>query len=351
MSDFPSSSNSRDDLLAEFLRSLEASPEAGAVLEDFCRRHPELAGEFRSLAEAKRILHQSEPAESWPIPERLGEFRIVRRVGEGGMGEVYEAVQESLGRRVAVKIIRQGRVSPDKRERFLREQRVLAQLHQTHIVPIHTAGVEGPLQYFAMPFIDGAPLHHVLRTISRMETSSSGRKTPTLGRLAGLAARKNEGSKTPHAAAATSEGQESQSVDHTLDFMPRSAVGEDWPPHGNERPEPLVLSMDYFRSVAEVMADAAEAVQYAHGAGILHRDLKPSNIMVDSSGGCWLIDFGLAAFLNGAVKHKERSPEERPSEPLTVSGVLGTPQYMAPEQCEGKADVIPRPYHPRRASA
>jgi serine/threonine protein kinase/WD40 repeat protein len=339
MSDSPSSSNSRDDLLAEFLRSLEASPETSAVLEDFCRRHPELAGEFRSLAEAKCILHQSEPAESWPIPQRLGEFRIVRRVGEGGMGEVYEAVQESLGRRVAVKIIRQGRVSPDKRERFLREQRVLAQLHQTHIVPIHTAGVEGPLQYFAMPFIDGAPLHHVVRTISRMETSSSGRKTPTLGRLAGLAARNHEGSKTPHAAAAASEGQESQSVDHTLDFVPRSAVGEDWLPHGNQRPEPLVLSTDYFRSVAEVMADAAEAVQYAHGAGVLHRDLKPSNIMVDSAGGCWLIDFGLAAFLNGAVKHKEGSPEERPSEPLTVSGVLGTPQYMAPEQCDGKADV------------
>jgi serine/threonine protein kinase/WD40 repeat protein len=333
----PSSApESRDEVLAEFLRDFEASPEPSAVLLDYCSRYPQLADEFRALAEANCMLHQSGQEDSPPVPECVGEFRIVRRVGEGGMGEVYEAMQESLGRRVAVKIIRQGRVSPDKRERFLREQRVLARLHQTHIVPIHTAGVEGPLQYFAMPFIDGAALHHVVRT-ARLETSASGHKTPTLGKLARLAASNGEGSGSLQPVSA-SDKQDKATKGTTVDFVPASTGTLEVPRNGNEEPEPLALSVEYFRSVAEVMADAAEAVHHAHGAGILHRDLKPSNLMVDGHGSCWLIDFGLATFLNGAATQQQGASEERLPEPLTVSGVLGTPQYMAPEQCLGKAN-------------
>jgi serine/threonine protein kinase/WD40 repeat protein len=335
------SSDSQDNLVAEFLRAYLASPEASAVLGDFCGRHPERAAEFRALAEANLLLDQVGLEDGPPVPEQLGEFRVIRRIGQGGMGEVYEAVQESLGRRVAVKIIRQGRVSPDKRERFLREQKVLGQLHQTHIVPIHTAGLEGPLQYFAMPYIDGAALHHVVRTAQRMDESSRGRKTPTLAKLAGLAVRNDlptgEVEKVSPAGGAGMEEQVSAS--HTGDSVPRPALSEDRPLDASKLRECTTLSQEYYRSVAEVMADAAEAVHHAHCAGIMHRDLKPSNIMVDRAGACWLIDFGLAAFLNGAAAHHDGSHSERAVEPLTVSGVLGTPQYMAPEQCHGKADT------------
>ncbi|MBI1918652.1 MAG: protein kinase [Planctomycetes bacterium] len=102
---------------------------------------------------------------------------------------------------------------------------------------------------------------------------------------------------------------------------------------------PLRLSRAYFRSVAEVMADAAEAVEHVHGAGILHRDLKPSNIMVGTKGECWIIDFGLATYPDDADK-PEPIAESSDPELLTVPGAIaGTPEYLAPERLEGKADV------------
>ena len=107
-------------------------------------------------------------------PAQLGEFQIVRRLGIS-MGEVFEAWQPSLKRRVAIKTIRRGRISPQARERFLREQQVLAGLHQTHIVPIHAAGEEAGLQYFVMPYIDGAALHHVVHMAAHLEQLGHGR--------------------------------------------------------------------------------------------------------------------------------------------------------------------------------
>src|SRR5207248_11579055 len=104
-------------------------------------------------------------------------------------------------------------------------------------------------------------------------------------------------------------------------------------------PVRLALSPEYFRSVAQVLADAAEAVHHAHAAGILHRDLKPSNVMVDRSGHCWLIDFGLAGYLSG---HGDPAGQAHPADgpdPASASGVMGTPSYMAPEQFESKADA------------
>ena len=192
------------------------------------------------------------------------------------MGEIYEAVQESLGRRVAVKTIRRGRLSPAAEARFLREQEVLASLHQTHIVPIHTAGRDGALQFFAMPFIEGVALHHVIRSLLADGPPPPSGKTPTLAVLVERASSAS-GRREP-------AGAEPIREQHPV-------------PAGSRRP--LALSAAYFRSVAAVLADAADALHYAHchKAQILHRDVKPSNIMVDRAGQCWIIDFGLAAYL------------------------------------------------------
>jgi WD40 repeat protein len=97
------------------------------------------------------------------------------------------------------------------------------------------------------------------------------------------------------------------------------------------------LPVAYFRSVAAVLADAADTLHYAHEAGILHRDMKPSNVMVDRMGQCWIIDFGLAAHLaSGGRKPPDVSTTSESTaeslEAVSGEGVLGTPQYMAPEQ-------------------
>src|SRR5687768_17571696 len=148
-----SSGDSNDQILAELFAELDRR--GTVVIEEYRARHPHLANEIDRLvplhAEIDRSADQAEP----PIPSRLGGFRIVRKIDHGGMGEIYEAVQERLNRRVAIKVIRRSRVSPMLRQRFLREQEVLARLHQTHIVPIHTADETAGLQYFAMPYIDG----------------------------------------------------------------------------------------------------------------------------------------------------------------------------------------------------
>ncbi len=117
------------------------------------------------------------------IPDRLGEFRIIRAIDHGGMGIIYEAMQDRLDRRVAVKTIRGQRLHPMDEQRFLCEQKVLALLHHTHIVPIYTAGREGAIAYFAMPFIDGASVRELISTVrlrsvfSEWHTDSWARRT------------------------------------------------------------------------------------------------------------------------------------------------------------------------------
>lgn len=296
-----------EDVLARFLRDLEAAPDRSAVVRDYGGRYPPMADELARLEEMNRLVARAGSDESGgDAPRQLGEFRIVRRIARGGMGDIYEAVQDRLNRRVAVKTIRRGRISPQARGRFFREQRVLARLHQTHIVPIHTAGEDGDLLYFAMPFIDGAALHHVVQAAAAFETRGPGSKTPSLAKLA----------------------------DRVTDDR---SVSES-PAPASERPR--TLSADYFRSVAQVIADAAEAVDHAHRMNILHRDLKPSNILIDRNGQCWIIDFGLAGYVGQISAPIGEVANEDSSEALTTGGIIGTPQYMAPEQWRGEpADV------------
>src|SRR5262249_45677698 len=157
-------------------------------IEDYLHRYPDLAGRIHDLVKTRKAVQQTRPETEPGVPERLGEFRIVREISHGGMGRIYEAIQDRLNRRVAIKVIRHGRILPEARDRLLREQEVLARLHQTNIVAIHTAGEEGALQYFAMPYIEGAALHHVVRTVLDLGTTQPSRKTPTLAQVAGILA-------------------------------------------------------------------------------------------------------------------------------------------------------------------
>ncbi|MGL4555168.1 MAG: protein kinase domain-containing protein, partial [Gemmataceae bacterium] len=259
-----------DPVFLEFQRGFDLAADKDAYLEEMRGRHPE-RDDFGPYAEMLRRLEYAGGRPEESVPERLGEFVLGRRISRS-MGEVYHARQPSLERDVAVKIIRPGRTSPDACARFDREQKVMAKLHQTHIVPIHAAGQDGPLQYFVMPFIDGAALHQVVN-IARGLSARPGGRTPPLSELAGLTASSR--------GAPTRSPSEAARLEASPEEPPR--------PGGGVR-----LSPAYYRSVAQVMADAGEALAHVHDANVIHRDLKPANLMVDRAGHCWLIDFGLA---------------------------------------------------------
>jgi serine/threonine protein kinase/WD40 repeat protein len=333
----PSSPADPDDLLfAEFLLDLEKrGPDAVA---DWEKRHPRLAGRIREELRLLDAIDESRPAQPEQLPAELGNYRILRRLHGGGMGEIYLAEEKYLEnqgrwpRRVAVKVIRRGRESMRARTRFLREQRVLAHLHQTHIVSLFHAAEEGRWQYFVMPYIDGAALDKVVGAARAWETGHAGGQTPTLATLASELAPGSE-----HAPANAALPQ-----DPTASLSRVGAKVDGKLATGADQAESnFQLSPAYFRSVAETMADAAEAVHHVHKTGLLHRDLKPSNIMIDRSGRCCVIDFGLAGYLHEPGEAKaSRATLDLGPEPMTATGILGTPQYMAPEQwTTGRADV------------
>jgi hypothetical protein len=154
-------------------------------IEDLADRRPELAEPIRKLLPAlvriERDLSvdlcpgpgsQGERPPLVPSPDmglRLGDYRILREVGRGGMGVVYEAEQISLGRRVALKVL-PGHVAGDRRalERFRREAKAAARLHHTNIVPVFEVGRDGDVAYYAMQFIQGQGLDQVINELRRL---------------------------------------------------------------------------------------------------------------------------------------------------------------------------------------
>src|SRR5262249_49524173 len=108
-------------------------------------------------------------------PRQLGDYRILRVIGRGGMGVVYEAVQESLGRHVALKVLPlHGLLNPTHLERFKREARAAARLHHTNIVPVFGVGADGGLHYYAMQFIQGQSLDAVLQELTHLRPGQQG---------------------------------------------------------------------------------------------------------------------------------------------------------------------------------
>src|SRR5207249_2828633 len=151
-------------------------------LEEYCARHPELAAEIRelfpALVELERAKADAGPelavdvADAPPVTH-LGDFRLLREVGRGGMGVVYEAEQVSLGRHVALKLLPASVFrDPTRRRRFEREAKAAAKLHHTNIVPVHGFGEHDGTPYYVMQFIPGLGLDAVIDELSR---SPSGR--------------------------------------------------------------------------------------------------------------------------------------------------------------------------------
>ncbi len=315
-------------------------------LTEYVQRYPELAEQIRELFPALVVMEQfgsvAEAAAgpldrsrvaSGKIPEQLGEYHILREVGRGGMGVVYEAVQESLGRHVALKVLPYyALLNPTHLERFRREARAAAQLHHTNIVPVFGIGEHEGIHYYAMQFIQGQGLDDVLKEVRRLRDrrealaagSSEPRQELTITIAEGLVTGQFAGL---NAKAAT--------VDFSVSPVPTPPVGEGRSEGALLSSPSLTLSphsemaaqsqKQYFRSVARLGVQVAEAMAYAHKQGVLHRDIKPSNLLLDTQGTVWITDFGLA--------------KSEGSDELTMPGdIIGTLRYMAPERFQGKAD-------------
>jgi serine/threonine protein kinase len=285
------------DLLAEDFAARLRRGERPSVA-DFAAAHPSHAAELRDLLPAVAQMEllkrhrQPAPAARQSLPDRFGDYRIVRELGRGGMGVVFEAVQESLGRRVALKVLApHTALDSDRRERFVREAKAAARLHHTHIVPVFGAGEHEGLPYYVMQLIPGRGLN-ALAAAWRAATHAD-----THGPFPGRA-----DSTWPHA----------DSIERPPPFEVVESVGD--PRYGD------------WQFVAAVGAEVAEALQYAHDSGVLHRDVKPANLLLDDRGQVWVADFGLAKLDNDVG--------------LTATGhVLGTLQYMAPECLHRTADA------------
>src|SRR5262249_31594415 len=159
-------------------------------LREYIERHPDLAGEIREVFPAMAMMENIALADESlegdatgdlpvrrPLPlEQLGDYRIVREVGRGGMGVVYEAEQVSLGRHVALKVLPPQMLRDAKtRRRFEREARAAAKLHHTNIVPVFGVGEQGETPYYVMQFIQGQGLDGVLEELRRRRAREGAR--------------------------------------------------------------------------------------------------------------------------------------------------------------------------------
>ncbi len=325
------SESSRDALLEQLAEEFVERHRRGErpALSEYADRHPDLAAEIRDLFPALVQIEQLKPVAGdltgafapaggfadGITPERLGEYRILRQVGHGGMGIVYEAEQVSLGRHVALKVLpRQVRLKATYLERFRREAKAAARLHHTNIVPVFGVGEHDGLHYYAMQFIRGEGLDRVLRDLRRLR-ADPGEPTVAAQPSEGTAA---HGLRTGHFAMPAGTAVEEPSGRRAAGM---SAAGE---AHGSSTLSAGGSEGAYFRGVARVGLQVADALAYAHRQGILHRDIKPSNLLLDEQGTVWVTDFGLA--------------KEEGSDDLTqVGDIVGTVRYMAPERFEGRS--------------
>ena len=237
-------------------------------------------------------------------PQRLGDFEILRELGRGGMGVVYEARQVSLNRRVALKVLSGGLGLTGKAvKRFRREAEAAAKLHHTNIVPIYATGEENGIHFYAMELVEGPSLDRVIRQMR----VSGGAKEPSEG---------NATTVEPDASGV------SEWVRETIGLAASSPPAPS--PSSEDSTRELSISgsasgTKYFDTVATMMADVADALQHAHDEGVIHRDIKPSNLLLSPDGRVSINDFGLARIL------------EQPG--MTMSGeFVGSPLYMSPEQ-------------------
>ena len=302
-----SGSNLVDSIIAEYLERKQSGERPN--IDAYCNQYPEHANEIRSLlktidfvdgdvgdveSELSRLLVSSATEKS---VDQIANYRIVREIGRGGMGVVYEAEHEELGRRVALKVL-PSQVSKNEHavKRFVREGKAIAQMHHTNIVPLFEVGEDDGRFFLAMQLIGGRSLDLVIHDMADLQLEASISNQEVTEKV------------LPQLTVETSRSKsDTVTISTTSTFRTR-----------------------YYRLIARMGFQAADALAYAHQRGFIHRDVKPSNLILDESGVVWLTDFGLAKSDDDGVTQ--------------TGDFVGTLRYMAPERfkgiCEEASDIF-----------
>lgn len=300
-------------------------------IEEFVSKYPRLENKIRQLFPVLQIMesdgscpdewHNLESIESYlnehvdnPAGLELGDFRVVREIGRGGMGVVYLAEQKSLGRNVALKLLPDSVQFDSRRKlRFQQEARASAMLHHTNIVPIFDIGQHDNISYFVMQLIDGYSLSAVLNEISKERSKTKPAQST----------KKNLKAEISTVATSLLSSVNEPVNEEAITTISRKETSRK--KFRVDAPVDVSMSKDYHRNVARIGLQVALALDHAHSKGILHRDIKPSNLLVNKDGDVWVTDFGLAKTFG--------SPD------LTRTGeIVGTLRYMSPEQMNGNPD-------------
>ncbi len=231
----------------------------------------------------------------------VGDFEILERIGSGGMGIVYKARSRSLNRVVALKILGPRLDASSGAERFRREAKAIAQLKHQGIATVHYIGQDSDVCYLAMEYVDGLTLQEVVQALSQNTEHDS-------------------------IESVLSTPRPKSNCDHERFDIP-TTIADNTEQTQQVVPEKRTLNDEGFVCrCAEIVREAALAIEHAHKAKVVHRDIKPGNLMLDSSGRVVVIDFGLARYYDDAT--------------LTHTGqLIGTPIYMSPEQVTGRVTV------------
>jgi eukaryotic-like serine/threonine-protein kinase len=317
----------------------------GLDVEVYCREHPDLLpelkqgiDEFLFAAEGFRALRRNPKNDNgaeggsftgFPASgRRFGDFKLVREIGRGGMGVVFEAEQESLDRVVAFKILASHlSLQPEAVERFSREARAMARIRHPGIAQVFEVGEEEETRFLAMEFVEGSPLDLIVDALRE-----DGRGEPETRDLQEAVTRLSHRTKSCKTETNSSSlGSAAVGDERDVDRSPSPPIGGEL--STESRRSDLAACRSYVEAISRVTLQVAEALDVAHGVGVIHRDVKPSNILLQPDGRAVLTDFGIA-FTEG-------------SRSVTVTGdFVGSVHYMPPERirnsrCEtdGRTDV------------